>query len=132
MKYAPWNGQKKKITMGRMIEMNEVEAYINGYEGEICRCMEDLRQLILSCHPLITEKISWRMPTFVLNGNLVHFAAFKQHIGLYPGAEAMEVFADKLTDYKHSKGAVQFPYAKPMPWELIKEIVMFRVGENGK
>lgn len=112
--------------------MNAVETYIAAYEGEIRRRMEQLRELILSCSPQITEKISWQMPTFVLNGNLVHFAAFKNHLGLYPGAEAMVVFADKLAEYKHSKGGVQFPHNKPMPWELIREIVMFRVGEQSK
>ena len=70
------------------------------------------------------------MPTFVLNGNLVHFAAGKNHIGFYPGASGVEYFTGKSTEFKYSKGAVQFPNNKPVPWGLIREVVMFRVKEN--
>ena len=72
--------------------------------------------------PEAKEKISWSMPTYWKGRNLIQFAAFKRHIGLYPGPEAVEVFADKLTDYKTSKGAIQLPYSKPLPLELIGEI----------
>lgn len=107
-----------------------VDEYIAGYDGEVKNRMQKLRELILSCSPEITEKISWAMPTFMLNGNLVHFAAGKRHIGFYPGASGIEAFTDKFTGYKYSKGAVQFPNDKPIPYELIREIVMYRVNEN--
>jgi len=114
------------------LEYSTVEEYLALYDGEIRERMEKLRELILSCSPDITEKISWAMPTFVLGGNLVHFAAAKRHIGLYPGASGVAAFADKLAEYKHSKGTVQFPNDKPMPYDLIREIVMFRIRENTK
>jgi len=107
-----------------------VEQYISGYDGEVRVRMEKLRELILSCSPDITERISWAMPTFCLNGNLVHFAAGKNHIGFYPGASGVTEFTDRFEGFKHSKGAVQFPNNKPMPYDLIKEIVQFRVSEN--
>jgi len=77
-----------------------------------------------------SERISWRMPTFYLNGNLVQFAAFKDHISLFPGSEGVEAFEDELGDYKHSKGTIQFPYDEPLPVDLIARIVMFRVEQN--
>lgn len=70
------------------------------------------------------------MPTFVLNGNLVHFAAQKKHIGFYPIPSAIIAFEEALKDYKTSKGAIQFPFDKPIPYELVREIVLFRVAEN--
>jgi uncharacterized protein YdhG (YjbR/CyaY superfamily) len=70
------------------------------------------------------------MPTFVLNGNLVHFAAGKRHIGIYPGPGGVEAFTQKSSEYKHSKGAVQLPNDKPMPYDLIREVVLHRVREN--
>jgi uncharacterized protein YdhG (YjbR/CyaY superfamily) len=70
------------------------------------------------------------MPTFTLHGNLVHFAAFKNHIGFYPGANGIEAFLEEITEYKSSKGAVQFPHGKPLPYDLITRIVKFRVAEN--
>jgi len=114
------------------LEYSTVEEYLALYDGENRGRMEKLRELILSCSPDITEKISWAMPTYVLNGNLVHFAAAKRHIGMYPGAGGVAAFADRLAEYKHSKGAVQFPNDKPMPYDLIREIVMFRIRENTK
>lgn len=82
--------------------------------------------------PDAKEKISYGIPTFVLHGNLVHFAAYKRHIGFYSGANGIEAFKNELAEYKWSKGAVQFPVDKQLPYELIKEIVEFRVAENMK
>lgn len=107
-----------------------VSAYIAAYDGEVRERMEKMRALIRACSPDISEKISWGMPTFVLNGNLVHFSAAKQHLGFHPSPEAISAFAERLGDYQYSKGTVQFPYDKPMPWGLIRDIVMFRVREN--
>jgi len=109
-----------------------VEEYIAQYDGEIQERLKKLRELVLSCSPDITEKISWGMITFVLNGNLVHFAGEKRHIGFHPAPSAIEAFAPKLTDYKCSKGTVQLPYDKPVPYDLIREMVQFRVHENIK
>jgi uncharacterized protein YdhG (YjbR/CyaY superfamily) len=92
--------------------------------------MQTVRQAIREAAPQATEKISWQMPTFYLHGNLVHFAGNKSHLGLYPGASGVEHFLPELTEYKTSKGAIQFPYTKPMPIELIQRIAKFRVTEN--
>lgn len=110
--------------------MNEIDQYILQYPLEFQQKLQEIRNIIKEAAPEATEKISWRMPTFYLNGNLVHFALHKTHIGFYPGAEGVEQFKSKLGDYKYSKGAIQFPLSKPLPKELITEIVKFRVGEN--
>ncbi len=112
------------------IQYTTVAEYIAAYEGEVRLRMEKLREMILSSSPDITEKISWGMPTFVLKGNLIHFSGAKKHLGLYPAPGPIEAFADRLTEYKCSKGAIQFPYNKPLPYELIQEIITFRIQEN--
>lgn len=109
-----------------------VDEYIASYTGEVRQRMETLRKLIRECSPEITEKISWGMATFVLNGNLVHFSGEKKHMGFHPAPSAVEAFKDRLGDYKYSKGTIQLPYDKPMPYELLHEIVMFRVEEQKK
>lgn len=109
-----------------------VDEYIALYDGTVRERMEQVRTLIHECSPDITEKITWNMPTFVLNGSLVYFAAGKHHLGFYPTPSAIEAFADQLSEYKYSKGAVQFPYNKPMPYELLREMVLFRIQENTK
>lgn len=107
-----------------------VEEYIATYNGDVRLRMETLRQIILDCSPEITEKISWGMATFVLNGNLVHFSGEKKHMGFHPSPSAIEAFQDRLEDYKYSKGTIQLPYDKPMPYELLREIVIFRIQEQ--
>jgi len=109
-----------------------IDEYIQQFPPEIRERLHSLRKVIREAAPLAQEKISWQMPTFYLYGNLVHFAAHKKHIGLYPGVSGIEVFKDKLAEYRSSKGAVQFPNDQPLPYELIKEIVSFRVAENIK
>lgn len=74
------------------------------------------------------EKMSWQMPTFWQTENLIHFAAFKNHIGIYPGGEATAVFAERLTDYKVSKGTIQLHLNKPIPYDLIEDITRWRVS----
>lgn len=112
-------------------QRNPVEAYIAAEERpEVRARMEALRTAILESAPGAQEKISWQMPTFVRNGTLVHFAAHRQHIGFYPGAEGIEAFAGRLTDYKTSKGAVQFPLDRPLPLALVREIVRYRAAQN--
>lgn len=109
-----------------------IDEYIAQFSPEIREILHSLRKVIRETAPDAGEKISYQMPTFTLNGNLVHFAAFKNHIGFYPAPSGIEAFKDKLAVYKTSKGAVQFPIGKPLPFDLIKEIVAFRVLENNK
>lgn len=111
-------------------EFATVDEYVARYDGEVRSRMEKLRAMILDCSPDITEKISWGMATFVLNGNLVHFSGEKRHMGFHPAPSAIEAFADRLEGYKTSKGTVQLPYAKAMPWEILREMVLFRVDEQ--
>lgn len=107
-----------------------VDEYIASYSKDISQRMKILRKIILDCSPEITEKISWGMATFVLQGNLVHFSGEKRHLGFHPAPSAIEAFRDQLKDYKCSKGTIQLPYDKPMPYELLREIVIFRVREQ--
>lgn len=109
---------------------SSVDEYISSYSGDVRLRMETLRKIILECSPDITEKISWGMATFVLNGNLVHFSGEKKHMGFHPAPSAIEAFKDRLGDYKYSKGTIQLPYNKPMPYDLLREITMFRVQEQ--
>ena len=100
--------------------------------GEIQEILETLRKVIKEAAPDAKEKISWEMPTFVFHGNLLHFAAYKNHIGFYPAPSGIVAFKNELSEYKGAKGSVQFPLKKPMPYELISKIVKFRVAENIK
>ena len=92
--------------------------------------MEEIRATIKAAAPDAKEKISYQMPTFEMKGNLVHFAAFKNHIGFYPTPTGIEKFKKELAVYEGAKGSVQFPLAKPIPYDLISKIVKFRVKEN--
>ncbi len=117
--------------MSRPIYEN-IDEYIASCEPAVQSKLQELRNFIKKFAPEASEKISWAMPTFFLNGNLVHFAAQKKHIGLYPGPSGIEAFtADfERLGLKYSKGAVQFPIDKPLPWDLIQSIVEHRVNEN--
>lgn len=99
-----------------------IEEYIMQQPEQAQPFLCQVNQTIKSALPDAIGKISWSMPTYWKKRNLIHFAAFKKHIGLYPGPEAVEAFADKLKEYKTSKGTIQFPFDKPLPLELIKEI----------
>ncbi|MGO8805594.1 MAG: iron chaperone [Candidatus Bathyarchaeia archaeon] len=107
-----------------------VDEYINAFPQNIQTVLRELRQAIRETAPDAKEAISYQMPAFKLRGNLVWFAAFKDHIGFYPRESAVEAFKEKLSDYEVSKGTVRFPLDKPLPLDLIKEIVRFRVKEN--
>lgn len=111
---------------------SDIDEYILQFSQELQGKLNRIRTVIKEAAPNASEKISYGMPTFYLDGNLVHFAAFKQHIGFYPTPSAVDFFKDELKSYKTSKGAIQFPYNKPIPYELIKKIVLFRVEENTK
>ena len=110
--------------------MNEVDNYISQFSVILQDKLNEIRQIIKEAAPQATEKISWKMPTSYLNGNLVHFAMHSAHIGFYPGANGVETFKHELDEFRHSKGAIQFPLDKSLPKELIQKIVKFRVEEN--
>lgn len=109
-----------------------IDEYISNCPTEVQEVLENLRKVIKEAAPEATEKISYQMPTFFLYGNLVHFANFKNHIGFYPAASGIEAFKHELTQFKSSKGAVQFAKGEPIPYELISRIVKYRVVENIK
>jgi uncharacterized protein YdhG (YjbR/CyaY superfamily) len=109
-----------------------IDAYIAAFPAEIQKMLKDLRATIHAAAPDAEERISYQMPTFFLNGNLVHFAAFKNHIGFYPAPRGIEAFQEELSQYKGAKGSVQFPMDQPLPLKLIARIVKFRAAENRK
>ncbi|MFN2185999.1 MAG: iron chaperone [Anaerolineae bacterium] len=108
----------------------DIDEYIAGFPPDIQTTLQQIRATIRAAAPDAEEKISYQMPTFFLYGNLVHFAAFKNHIGFYPAPTGIERFQEKLAAYKGGKGSVQFPLEAPMPLGLIGEIVKYRVQEN--
>jgi len=107
-----------------------IDAYIAGFEPSIRKLLEEVRMVVRKAAPQATEKISYQMPTLFLEGNLVHFAAFKNHIGFYPTPTGIEEFAKELAPYKGAKGSVQFPMDQPLPLDLIRRITEYRVAEN--
>lgn len=107
-----------------------IEAYIAQFPSDVQEKLRMLRKIIRQEAPGAEEKISYRMPTFVLHGDLVYFAGFKRHIGLYPLPSGVEAFAPELAGYRTGKASIQFPIDKPLPAELIARIVRFRVAEN--
>jgi uncharacterized protein YdhG (YjbR/CyaY superfamily) len=120
------NMEEDKITV------KSIDEYILQFPPEVQEILRTLRKVIKDSVPGAEEKISYQMPTFVLHGNLVHFAAYKNHIGFYPTPRGINAFKHELCSYKGAKGSVQFPIGKPMPYELISDIVKFRVAENIK
>jgi uncharacterized protein YdhG (YjbR/CyaY superfamily) len=108
----------------------DIDEYIAGFPPNIQEILEKIRSTVKEAAPEAEETISYRMPTFTLKGNLVHFAAFKKHIGLYPTPTGIEEFQEELSVYEGAKGSVRFPLDKPIPFALISRIVKFRVQEN--
>ncbi len=107
-----------------------IAQYMALFDGEIQQRLQQIYNIIKAAAPQATEAMSYQMPTFKLNGNLIHFAVMKNHLGLYPTPSAVTAFAKELTEYVTSKGAIQFPHDKHLPLDLIKRIVEFRVKEN--
>lgn len=107
-----------------------IDEYISLFPAEIQTKLQLIRKTIKQTAPEAIEKISYQMPTFYLNGNLVYFAAYKTHIGFYPTGNAIKVFENDIKDFKTSKGTIQIPLDQDLPLELIKKIVAFRVAEN--
>ena len=104
-----------------------IENYINECPMEVHDRLKEMHFCIETIAKAATQCISWGMPTFKMGENLVHYAHNKHHVGLYPGSEATIFFKDRLGEYKHSKGAIQFPYAKALPIDLIQDIVQYRI-----
>ena len=107
-----------------------IDEYIAGFPHDVQKILESIRTTIKKAAPDAEETIKYQIPTFVLNGNLVHFGAFKKHVGFYPTPSGIEEFKDELAEYEGAKGSVQFPFEKPMPFGLISKIVKFRVKET--
>lgn len=107
-----------------------IDGYIADAPEEVRGILEEMRRTIREAAPGAEEAISYQMPTFRLNGNLVHFAAFKMHIGFYPTPSGIEAFKDEITEYKSAKGSVQFPLDEPIPYDLVRRITEYRVKEN--
>jgi uncharacterized protein YdhG (YjbR/CyaY superfamily) len=107
-----------------------IDEYIAISPENVQIILQELRQAVREAAPEAEEVISYQMPAFKQNGILVWFAAFKNHIGFFPKTTAIQTFKEKLAKYKISKGTVRFPLDEPIPFELVKEIVRFRVKEN--
>jgi len=110
--------------------IKNIDQYISSFPRETQILLKQMREIIQKAAPQAEEKISYAMPTYFLHKNLVHFAAYKNHIGFYPSPSGLKAFYKEISKYKNSKGAVQFPIDKPLPKTLITKIVKFRVKEN--
>ncbi len=113
-----------------MTPVASIEAYHAGFPAEVQARLQLVRETIRREAPLSGECISYGIPTFQLQGNLVHYAAYDKHLGFYPGSSGMAAFSDRLAQFKQGKGSVQFPHDQPIPLELIAEIVRYRMQEN--
>ncbi|PZG40389.1 hypothetical protein C1910_01630 [Listeria ivanovii] len=118
--------------MDNKLEFSTIDEYIVGTPPETQPILQKIRETIQAAAPEATEKISYQMPTFYFEGNLVHFALAKKHFGFYPASSGIAAFEPELGEYKHSKGAVQFPIDQPVPYDLIAKMVTFRLAENKK
>jgi len=107
-----------------------IDEYIASFPADVQERLRQMRAAICEAAPEAQEKISYQMPTFFLQGNLVHFAAFKNHIGFYPAPRGIEAFKDELAAYEGAKGSVQFPLDQPLPLDLVRRIVLFRVADQ--
>ena len=110
--------------------MNSIDDYIEGFPDDVQKILRKIRATIRKAAPKAEEAIKYGIPTFILKGNLVHFAAYKSHIGFYPAPSAIVKFKKELASYKQAKGSVQFPLDEPIPYALIRDIVKFRVEEQ--
>ncbi len=116
-----------------MTKPKNIDDYIADFPEEVQKILQNIRKAIQKITPESTEAIKYTIPTFVLNGkNLVHFAAFKNHIGFYPTPTGIESFEPALSVYNQGKGSVQFPLDQPIPIDLIEKIVKFRIDEVSK
>ncbi|MBL7842791.1 MAG: DUF1801 domain-containing protein [Cyclobacteriaceae bacterium] len=111
-------------------DFKDIDSYILIFPKDVQILLQQLRETIRKAAPQAEEAIRYQMPTFKMEGNLVHFAAYKNHIGFYPAPSGLLAFQKEISKYKHSKGAVQFPLDKPLPLGLITKIVKYRVKKN--
>jgi uncharacterized protein YdhG (YjbR/CyaY superfamily) len=111
-------------------QADSIDAYITNFPPETRKHLIQVREAIRKSAPQATEAIKYAMPTFVLNGNLVHFAGYEHHVGFYPAPTGINAFKKDLAGFKQGKGSVQFPLDKPMPLALIRKIVTYRVKQN--
>jgi uncharacterized protein YdhG (YjbR/CyaY superfamily) len=111
-------------------DFHSIDEYIATFPEDIQAILQSLRATIRAAAPDAEERISYQMPTFALNGNLVHFAVLKNHIGFYPTPSGIDAFPQELAKYRSTKGAVQFPIDQPLPLDVISKVVKFRVAEN--
>lgn len=111
-------------------KFDDINTYIASFPKETQKLLEQVRATVREAAPEAKETINYGIPTFTLKGNLVHFAAFKNHIGFYPTPSGIEAFKKDLSDYEGAKGSVKFPLDKPIPIDLIGRIVKFRVNES--
>ena len=118
--------------MKKTFKYRTIDEYIRLFPPKVRKKLAEMRKIIQKQAPGAQEKISYRMPAFYLNGNLVYFAAHSEHIGFYPMPSAIRAFQKKLMKYTHAKGSVQFPMDDPLPAGLITEIIRFRVAENAR
>jgi uncharacterized protein YdhG (YjbR/CyaY superfamily) len=107
-----------------------IDEYIARFPEAVQEILEKIRRTIREAAPDAEEAISYQIPTYKLKGNLVHFAGYQKHVGFYPASSGIERFKEELTDYESAKGSVKFPLDKPIPYDLIGDIVAFRVKEN--
>lgn len=107
----------------------QVDAYIDAQPSEVRPILQSIRETIRKAAPDAIEKMSWQMPTFWQGENLIHFAAFKKHVSIFPGGEATAVFAERLQGYHVSKGTIRFPLDKPVDLALISQITRWRVAQ---
>jgi len=110
--------------------MNTIDEYIETFEPKIQKTLHEIRDFIKNEVPEAVEKISYGMPTFYLNGNLIHFAAFKNHYSIFPSPSGIDNFEKELAPYRTGKGTLSFPFDKPIPWDILQKVIQFRVKEN--
>ena len=111
-------------------DMKSIDDYIETFEPKIKKTLIEIRNFIKSKVPEATEKISYGIPTFYLYGNLIHFAAFKDHYSIFPSPSGIDVFKKELAPYRSGKGTLSFPLDKPIPWDIIQKVLQFRLKEN--
>lgn len=116
--------------MKRRTGFKNIDEYISTFPKNIQTILQELRQVIKEAAPKAEEVISYQIPTFKLKGNLVHFAAFRDHISFFPTSSGVREFKSELSGYKTSKGTIRFPLDEPIPFDLLKRIVKYRVKEN--
>jgi uncharacterized protein YdhG (YjbR/CyaY superfamily) len=116
----------------KKVKLATIDEYIAQCPADVQPILQKIRAVIKKAAPRAEEKISYDMPGFYLNGDLVWFGVFKNHIGFYPKGSAIDAFKDELAPYLRAKATLQFPLAQPIPYELIRKIVKFRVAENLK